>query len=281
MTTRPDDLPDYERPPLNELVLSVQFGILPFKNVHAGILWQRFANSFPKVEEQAPIEPVFETFGPPEAREVVQLSVKMMPAVQPLRYWFVSADGNELLQDQRDRLIHNWRHQKPGDSYPRYEPLHLKFAGEIAVAQEVFRELGLGEIACNQCEVGYINLIMLDDGTDPNSRLSEIFTIVTEEYSDAYLRKTKLERGRFRFSYVIPAESGKEPVGRLHLEIQPVIRRPDNRPAIRFSVTARGKPTDETVGSALSWLDIGRDAGVRAFTSVTTKEMHRLWGRIQ
>jgi uncharacterized protein (TIGR04255 family) len=280
MTTRPSDLPDYERPPLNELVLSIQFGDLPFANYHAGIVWQRFANSYPRVEEQTSLDPIFETFGPFQAGSP-RPAFQLVPASHPSRYWFVSSDGNELLQVQCNRLIHNWRHQKPGDRYPHYEPLRAKFDTEIAVAQEAFRELGLGEIKCNQCEVGYINLIMFDDDTDPNSRLSEVFTIVTEEYSDAYLRMMKMERGRFEFSYVIPGESGKEPIGRLHLGIQPVVRSPDNRPAIRFGVTARGKPTDETVESALSWLDIGREAGVRAFTSATTKEMHRVWGRIE
>jgi hypothetical protein len=80
---------------------------------------------------------------------------------------------------------------------------------------------------------------------------------------------------------VLPDESGREPVGRLHMSIQPVLRRPDNKPAIRFNVTARGKPADQTVESALSWLDGGRVAGVKGFASVTTKEMHRRWGRVQ
>jgi uncharacterized protein (TIGR04255 family) len=278
MTVRPADLPDFKRPPLNELVLSIQFGVLPFRNIHAGLLWQRFIDSYPRVEEQPPIEPVFETFGAPQAR-APQLSFELLPA-PPVRYWFVSADGNELLQVQRDRLIHNWRRQKPEDRYPSYEPLRAKFEAEIAAAEEFFSEQGLGKISCNQCEVGYINLIMLDDG-DPNNRLSEIFTIVAEEYSDGYLRKLKMERGRFDLSYMVPNESGNEPIGRLHIAIHPVVHRPDNRPAIQLNVTARGKPVDETVGSALSWLDMGREAGVRGFTSVTTKEMHRLWGRIQ
>jgi uncharacterized protein (TIGR04255 family) len=279
MTVRPADLPEFERPPLNELVLSIQFGVLPFKNVHAGILRQRFLDSYPCVEEQLPIEPVLETFGPLQVKPP-QLSFEVLE-VPPIRYWFVSADGNELLQVQRDRLIHNWRYQKPEDRYPRYEPLRAKFEGEIAIAQTFFREHGLGEIVCNQCEVSYINLITFDDGADPNSRLSEIFTIVTEDYSDDYLRKMKVERGQFNLSYKIPDESGKEPVGRLHIGVQPVIRRPENRPAIQLTVTARGKPLDETVASALSWLDMGREVGVRGFTSVTTREMHRLWGRIR
>jgi uncharacterized protein (TIGR04255 family) len=280
MTARPADLPDFERPPLNELVLSIQFGVLPFTSVHSGILWQRLVTSYPRVEEQPPIDPVFETFGPRQAR-APQLSLELVQFPPPVRYWFVSADGNELLQVQRDRLIHNWRRQKPEDRYPHYESLRAKFEEEIAVADAFFRQQGLGEIACNQCEVSYINLIMFDDGTDPNNRLSEIFTVVAKEYSDEYLKKTKMEGGRLGFSYVIPGESGKEPVGRLHIAINPVVHRPDNRPAIQLNVTVRGKPVDATVESALSWLDVGREAGTRAFTSVTTKEMHRLWGRIQ
>ena len=105
-TRRPADLPDFERPPLNELVLSVQFASVPFQNFHSGLLWQRFANEYPRVEEQPPIEPVFETFGALQAREH-RLTLQLMPMPATMRYWFVSPDGDELLQVQSDRLIHN------------------------------------------------------------------------------------------------------------------------------------------------------------------------------
>jgi uncharacterized protein (TIGR04255 family) len=271
---RPRDLPNFSRPPLNELVLSVQFGSLPFKNHHAGILWERFSQIYPNVEEQPPIDPVFETFGTQVRAE--RLSLQLMP-METLRYWFVTQDGNELLQIQRDRLIHNWRQQNSDDQYPRYEPLRQKFEQEIATAASFFRDQGIGEITCNQCEVSYINVIPLVGEANATLQLADIFTIWTDKYSDQFLGQ--IERGQFSLSYVLPDESSKEPLGRLHIAAQPAVLRSENKPAVRLSVTARGKPMDDTVTSALAWLDRGREAAVRGFTSITTKKMHRLWGR--
>jgi uncharacterized protein (TIGR04255 family) len=129
----------------------------------------------------------------------------------------------------------------------------------------------------NQCEVSYINLIMLPDGKDANAHLPEILTIVSDQYSDAFL--PRLERGAFNLSYVLPSESGKEPFGRLHVAAHPVTHRAQNRPALRLQLTARGNPNENTLESALSWLDAGREAAVKGFASITTKEMHHEWER--
>ena len=273
---RPAHLPDFHRPPLNELVLSVQFGQLAFHNYHAGLIWQLFAADYPTVEEQPSIEPVFETFGPlAPADQLLRLELMRIP--DTLRYWLVSEGGQELLQVQRDRLIKNWRQRMLGDVYPRYEPVRAKFANEISRAQLFFSEIGLGSMVFNQCEVSYINVIAFDDETDPNGRLEDMFTFWREEYSNSFL--TKSERGNFSISYAIPSESGKEPLGRLHVSIQPAIVKADGRPATRLNLTARGKPADDTMESALAWLDRGREIVVTAFASITTEKMHRLWGR--
>jgi uncharacterized protein (TIGR04255 family) len=61
---RPFDLPSYERPPVSEVVLSVQFASNPqFQIVHAGLFWQLVRDQFPNVSEQIPLQAVFETFG--------------------------------------------------------------------------------------------------------------------------------------------------------------------------------------------------------------------------
>jgi uncharacterized protein (TIGR04255 family) len=255
----------------------MQFGSLPFKNYHSGLLWERFAEMYPKVEEHPPLDPVFETFG---ARQptVQRISFQLPPAPDTLRYWFVSQDDNEVLQVQPDRLVHNWRQRRREDLYPRYEPLRERFEREIGVAADFFREFGIGEIVCNQCEVGYINQIPLSEG-DVRLRLSDILTVYQETYSDDFLREMEMEAGRLSTSFALPGESGTEPLGRLHINTQPAFVPPANTMVLRLTVTARGKPTDETTAGALTWLDRAREAGVRAFASVTTPKMHRLWGR--
>lgn len=270
-------LPDFARPPLDEVVLSIQFADLPLKNFHAGLMWLKVRDRYPTVEEQAPISPAFETFG--VLRPAPQMSeVQFMAADAMIRYWFVSVDGKQLLQLQRDRFIHNWRVRGPEDEYPRYEPLRAAFESEILIFQDFLKEYGLGEIRCNQCEVTYINAIgPSEEIEDPNRDLDKIFTIWCERFSDDSLKHT--ERGRFTASYLMPNHVGDEPLGRLHISAIPGVRQRDSMPVIRFSLTARGKPSDESVASALEWLDRGRASVVRGFAAVTTKRMHNLWGR--
>jgi uncharacterized protein (TIGR04255 family) len=273
--SRPLDLPEFERPPINELVLSVQFATLSaFRSIHAGILWQRFAKQYPTVEEHPPIAAAFETFGLPPA--ITELPQFTFVTHTPVRYWFITADGTELLQVQPDRLVHNWRQQKPDDSYPRYEPVRERFESEVRLVQLFLTEEKLGEIKANQCEVTYINHIGPETIEQPEEHLEDIFTIWSNQYSDDYLKQ--IERAQFNASYLIRGPEN-EPVGRLHAAVQPAVHRLTSTRLLQFTLTARGKPNDESIDSALEWLDTGRIAVVRTFASLTRPEMHSRWGR--
>lgn len=276
-SARPKPLPDFDRPPLDEMVLSIQFAELPLKNYHSGLLWLKLRHEYPLVEEQAPLSPVFETFG--ALRPVpATAEIQFLPPEAMIRYWFVSKDGNQLLQFQRDRLIHNWRRRAPEDVYPRYEPLRARFESEILSVQEFLREYEVGDIRCNQCEVTYINSIGPNPETDdPVRDLAKVFTIWREQYNDGDLER--IERGRFGATYLILPDSGAEPSGRLHVVANPGIRTRDSAPTIQLNITARGKPRDETLAAALDWLDLGHASVVRSFAAITTKSMHKVWGR--
>jgi uncharacterized protein (TIGR04255 family) len=274
-TVRPADLPNFERPPLYELVLSIQFA-RQIRTVDVGGIWRLFRDQYPKIEEQAPLTPVFEMFGLPTSQaEGPRFIFSSTPEF--LRHWFISADGNELLQVQADRLVHNWRKNSPEAEYPRYEPLRARFVSETQKVEEFLRSEGLGAIKPNQCEVTYINHITLGDEIEPDDKFDKIFTVWQEAYTDNYLKR--IERGQFGMAYIIPGEQ-TEPVGRLHVLVQPAIVRTTSQRIIQLTLTARGKPQNETIESAFQWLDKGRDIVVRAFTSLTRREMHKMWGRI-
>ena len=155
--TRPPDLPDFERPPLYELVLSIQFARTQLRNINMGGIWALFRDRYPKVEEQPPLAPVFEKFGlPPAQAEGPRFILSQIPDV--IRYWFIGDGGNELLQVQVDRLVHNWRKISPEAAYPRYEPLRAQFENRRSKELMHFCKLrASAEIrALNQCEVSYM-----------------------------------------------------------------------------------------------------------------------------
>src|SRR5215211_94385 len=100
---RPTDLPDFDRPPVIEVILSMQFATLEkLKSVHMGLLWERFRSEYPDVSEQATINAVFETFGAPQPSQLgpaVQFEQFLSPPMP--RYWFEKRGTPELLQVQQ------------------------------------------------------------------------------------------------------------------------------------------------------------------------------------
>lgn len=107
--TRPADLPDFSKPPLNEVVLGVQFSPpAGYTQIQAGEVWNLYRERYPRVEEYMPLPPAYELFGLPG---MGQTSNQFSFLEGPLhdRYWFLRTAGDELIQFQNDRLLHNWR----------------------------------------------------------------------------------------------------------------------------------------------------------------------------
>ena len=71
--------------------------------------------------------------------------------------------------------------------------------------------------------------------------------------------------------FLIPGEAG-EPIGRLHVDLQPAVRTSDNRPMYVLHLTARGQVSD-----GLEFFDIGRDWIVQTFKRLTSSSMHDVW----
>ena len=68
-------------------------------------------------------------------------------------------------------------------------------------------------------------------------------------------------------------------LGRLHMIVEPQLKRSDNSPMIGLTFTARGQPLSPDTAGVLGFLDVGRRLIVRAFAAITTEQMHREWGR--
>src|SRR3712207_1748974 len=106
---KPDraDLPEFEKPPVVEVALSIKFKTLSLTSAHIGLLWERFRSDFPRVEDQPPIDLPLET---ERERVPAQLSGQLKLLSLPrMRSWFVSSSGTQLIQVQHDFFAHNWR----------------------------------------------------------------------------------------------------------------------------------------------------------------------------
>jgi uncharacterized protein (TIGR04255 family) len=273
---RPEDLPDFRKPPLAETVLSLQFeSIAGLTTAHIGLLWQRFRDRFPLIEEQPPLSPILEKFGPPSPAQV-EVTVEEKPPVP--RLWFLNQDKTELIQVQADRFIHNWRKMQGIEPYPRFEPIRDKFRNEVATLVQFLEDEGMGTPVVNQCEVTYVNHIEPSGVWERHGQMERVlanWSAGPEEHR--FLPEA--EDGGVRLRFVMHDEAGK-PVGRLHVISQSAWKKTDNTPIMVLNLTARGEPIGEGIEGAFRFFEVGRRWIVKGFADLTTTPMHRVWERI-
>lgn len=261
---RPADLPDYGAPPLNELVLGVQFAPIPgYSTVDAGAIWDLFRSEFPVVQEQPPLAPQFETFGGGPSPGV---QIQFGPMIGPMRLWFVTEQGDHLLQFQPDRLLLNWRQNGEG-TYPRYEQIATAFQECLCKLRNHVQAAKGYELDINQIEITYINIIPVEDVSEQSKwlRIFPAFGFPIETMSA-------------NFAEIAQSEDGK-PIARLHHELRSVVSIDGRNKAFQLNLTYRGKPTLPGIDGALELLGKGRVAIVKRFTELTTNEAHDAWKR--
>lgn len=278
---RPTNLPEFENPPVVEVVLSVQFSELRnFGTVHAGLLWdKRFRKSYPIFSEHGSIEPRFETFGT-QLAGAPKLKFVTLPSPPLPRLWFVNRRKTELVQIQDDRFLHNWRKIKHGTAYPRYEKIKEKFFREIRFFERFLKEESIGEIKPNQCEVTYVNHIECLGNIDIRKMVEKVFrtiSTVKKNVKDLGASLPEFEDIQFTSRYII-RDSEKAPVGRLTAVVKSGTIEGDH-PIISFELTARGAPLSADLDGVSKFFDIGRESIVRGFTAMTTPKMHQVWNR--
>jgi uncharacterized protein (TIGR04255 family) len=204
---------------------------------------------------------------------MVQFETLLVPPVP--RFWFETEDGTHLVQVQQDRFIHNWRERQPGDRYPRYDKLRVRFRREVERFETFLGENELGSLRVNQCEVTYFNTIQLTRSDDPHTQLSDITPLWSGQTSEEM--PGGLENATVQARYVM-AENG-EPVGRIHVSFRPVLKMPDLTRAIQLEITARGRPRNPSIDGAFGMLDSAHASAVRTFAAVTSTTAQSLWGR--
>lgn len=277
MTTRlrrPEDLPDFRDPPLVETVLSLQFQPLrKLSLVHVGRLWHEFRDTFPVFEEHPPLPAVREDFGAPSPRRMEVTIEERLPMP---RVCFLNRSETELIQFQPDRIIHNWR--KAGLSstpYPRYERVRANFREEVRRFQQFLSVEALGKMVIDQCEVTYANHI---EPCDVWSRHGQIQGVLRNWTALESSFLPEAEDGSIQQRFVIRSDSG-DPVGRLHTSLTPAWRAGGQSPILVLTLTARGQPIAEGIDGGFAFFDLGRAWIVKAFTDLTTNDMHRVWER--
>jgi uncharacterized protein (TIGR04255 family) len=258
------DLPEFEDPPVVEVALSAQFRIIPnLRGLALAPLYERWRDQYPRVEEQPPLPSIVE--GNVPGGPVFQLKV----GAPPVRYWFLSDDGTDLVQLQQDRLSVNWREQGSGKPYPRYPAMRRVFAERFGDLGVFVAEESLGTVQVTQLELSYVNAVTIDPGDI--GKLERILT-TWQASPDHHLGDP--EQAKLEMSYQVKGLGSG--VSRLWVQAGPG-ERGGGVPAMFLTFLVRGVPMGEGTAEILSFLDDAHQHIVRSFAELTTAEMHTIW----
>ncbi len=263
--------PKFERPPLEEMGMGVQFEPLPnFHAVHFGLFWPRVKAEYPQTEEQAPVPATRESpefkLSPAATSSIITYSVPPLP-----RCWFLTDDKSELIQVQHDRFVRNWRRVEGGEEYPHFDQLYQDFKRDWEKFLAFANDQNLGPVRVNQCELVYVNNIERGDAWTELGELNGVFPVVCAQAPKAFLPPAEVLSWQAR--YKLPDERG-----RLYVEMSPGLRGRDMKIILSFNLTARGAPIDGSIEQITDWFDLAHEWVVRAFAELTGPRVHELWG---
>ena len=272
MTAGAAPLPEFDKPPVSEVALSVEFSPLEnWRSPHAGLYWANIQKEYPNTEVQAPVPSQIETFGESQwQRPGFRVELASPDAT---RLWFLSEPPTKLIQVQRNRFIVNWRKVKGDEIYPRYfKEMRPRFEREWKGFKDFIAAQKIGVISPQQCEVTYVNDILRDEEWKSYEESLDLFSPWWKKGSDGFLPSP--ENLTLNGSFAFPDKTG-----RLHFIVQRAIRGIDNKEAVQFQLIARGKPASASDDDLMKWMDIGHEWIVRGFTDLTSSQAHKLWGR--
>ena len=263
------DLPDFERPPVNEVICGVTFKSLgQFLAPHIGQFWETIRGEFPKCREQMILRPVIEQFDP---QAVGQLEFAEFPSIP--RVWFLTDDETHLIQLQRDRFLYNWKQVKSEDQYPRFPIVMGGFETMLTKFEEFLRTNDLGNIEPTQFELSYVNHIAKGDGWTELQDVGHVFPDFSWRRTSRFLPPP--EGANWHTTFTFPDKTG-----RLHSQIQHATRVSDEREILVFNLTARGIGASVLRPAMREWFEQAREWIVRGFADLTDENVQKsVWGR--
>lgn len=274
------ELVSFQRPPVQEVVLSMQFESDTFGLEAFGRFALATRDQLPERQQHPVVPPMAETFDPAAAPLPVQ--IRLEPATGLPRTWFLSADGKELVQLQHDRFTLNWRLIEEGATYPRYKRLRRRFNELLKMLIADDRDPAR-QYLVNLCEVTYVNTIepigatALRKGLRP--QLSDLINRVGRRPRNAFLPRA--EDAQLLVRWQIPgSEIGEAdgPAGRLYLQAGPGLNPKTAVPIYVVNLTAHVVPRMGNIRDAMRAMDVCHKWAVLGFKDVTTARMHRVWG---
>jgi uncharacterized protein (TIGR04255 family) len=265
------DRPDFDRPPVEQVLLAVVFRPLTrLRASHLGLFWERINRSgdFPSVDEFKIRRHYLEEFGPENQQQGFEVSVVDRPPVP--RVVFSSADGRNRVDVQDDLLQVGW-YRSGDEPYPHFEQPRDEFVRILDIFRSFLKDYRLGAVRVRQAELSYINRLPTDALWANPIDLQRVVRF----QGPVWEGMPKVEDLHFAQRHVLLTEG--RPWARLYAGLDADHTSKGTQGA-RLSFTVRGPVRGDDV-DVISFLEQGHDAIVAAFVELTTEHAHSVWGR--
>jgi len=274
MSTSANSLPDYETPPVVEVVFAVATASLPMTLVDLARFGLENLEEFPERQEQPPMAMPTESLQ--SEGQTIGPSLALLSGVPPGRLWFQSSDHTRLVQLQKDWLACNWQGASTDKPYPHYESIEGLFLETWDKWSKFVNDQGFGEVVAAQCELSYINHVAPGTVWQSHGEVDKVVRLAGR--AEGFLPQP--EDGQVMFRYRM--SDGEKDVGRLYVQATPGLRPADRSPVIQLNLTARGFPSSNDRVGLTNFFRLAHRWIVEGFASATTDvAQDQLWGRIR
>jgi uncharacterized protein (TIGR04255 family) len=268
MQTPASSLPEYENPPLIEVVFGIQFTeIKELKAAHTGAFWEKIGKAeYPECQEMPTLAHIVEEYGQPSSKPPSIERVDLPPLP---RLFFITKEKNNLIQLQRDRFLQNWRKLHHETKYPRFIELFPRFLKSFEIFTNFIGGLGLGSPKPDQYELTYVNHVSQGNSWTSLGDIEKVFPDFRCRISDSFLPEP--EDVAWRRTYSLPKATG-----RLHVSMQRGIDKETQRAVLVLNLTARGFSKNNLE----DWFNTAHEWIVRGFTDLTGHDVQEtVWKR--
>lgn len=255
--------PVFDAPPVVETALAFRFAPIDgFGLVHFGQLLDVYG-TYSRCEVKPPIDVDLQQFISAIPDFVTNINL-------PLRSWYISQDGSELVQIQNNLFVRNWRATEEKKEYRHYAGIRPLFIRDWETFCKFLDDHGMKRPSVWQWEVTYINHLLRGREWRAFTDIPALFPVWRGIEPDGVLGQ--IEAATFTANFRLPDGDG-----RIQFSLQPGVRE-DGTEILQLTVMATGKPDSQDDHSLLDWLDYGHLAVVNGFVQFVSKQALNMWG---
>ena len=259
-------LPEYERPPVTEVALTVQLDDdIGFRFLDLAGVAACWAEELPDVQERDRLPRL--GADPDE----LDMTLDLAETRYTPRLWLQNEPGDHVLQLQQDRIAVNWSKSESDDDYPRYETIKAFLVEAWRRLEAKLDDLGLTMPPPSVCQVMYVNELGASQGWKSSADTTKLISPWGGSMSDNFLPADRHEGLLMHFH--LPGDQGWMNINGRTADL-------DDRIFV-LTLVSEGWPPSPDLDGVLGFMDLAHEWIVKAFTSVTTEEAHREWGLVQ